>query len=82
MYDFKIRETLSALSIKTYINIAKERFRHRAKVANVISVARIKFKIYYDVKHQFLFLKSSDKTFLRLNHKYFLLEKLNSKFFN
>ena len=82
VYDFKIRKTLTALNIENHINIEKERFRHRAEAVDVTSFAAVKFKIYYDVRHQSLLLKSDDQTFLRLNHEYFLSEKSNSKLFN
>ena len=60
VYDFKIRKALTVLNVEAYINITEERFYYRAKAANVTFFATFKFKIYYDVKHQSLLLKSND----------------------
>lgn len=83
MYNFKVREVFFALTFIAVIkiNINKERFRHKTKVANVTFYAFVKFKIYYDFKHISFMLKSDEKTFLRLNHEYKLF-KDNVKLFN
>lgn len=83
MYNFKVREVFFALTFITVIkiNINKERFRYKTKVANVTFYAFVKFKIYYDFKHISFMLKSDEKTFLRLNHEYKLF-KDNVKLFN
>ena len=92
-YSFKIKEIIHiAIDVKT-VNLDKNmqiqlnelnetRFYYWQKAINVISYVDITLKIWYDSMHVLFLLKSKDKTFLKLHHKYFLLEKHNHKLFN
>ncbi len=80
VYKFKIKETLLLL-YKDYsiIDVFKKRLEFHAKTINVIVFAKIKAKIYYNARHQLLLFNFEDKIYLRLNHNYYLLEKLSKK---
>ena len=60
-------------------NIAKQRLEYQAKTTDATIFVNVKVKIYYDSKHTSLMLRLENKTYLRLNHNYQLLEKLNRK---
>ena len=83
IYDFKIRDVLTALTQKTIItNLNFERYRHKKKTFDVISFAMTKTKIFYNFRHTSLLLKFDDKTFLRLHHEYTISSKSKTKLFN
>ena len=49
-YEFKIRETLSSLTIeKKIIDLLAQRFKYRREIVDVIIFVNIKTKIYYNV---------------------------------
>ena len=58
------------------------KFYYRQKIVDAISYVDITLKIRYNSMHVFFLLKSKNKTFLKLYHKYFLFEKHNRKLFN
>ena len=83
IYDFKMRDVLNALFNKQiFIDFDIKRYRNQRKTTNVISYVITKTKIFYDVRHKSLMLKSKNKIFLRFNKKYKLFDKNNFKLFN
>jgi hypothetical protein len=91
MYDFKLRNTLFALtnkltskqfttsSFKILHMLNDMRIRNRQKTTNAVFFANVKVKIIHDKRHKFLFLNSEEKMFLRLHKKYNLFEIINRK---
>ena len=79
-YEFKIRETLSSLIIKKKIvDLSTQRLQYRRKIIDITIFVNIKTKIYYDVKHVFLMLKTNDYAYFRLYYDYQLFDRLNKK---
>lgn len=80
-YGFKVKDVVSLLSENQLIidDLSKKRLKYRMKIANAISFANVKSKVYYDVQHIPLMLRSSSRTYLRLNYDYHLSSKLNRK---
>ena len=56
-----------------------QRLKYRRKTIDVIVFVNIKTKIYYDVKHVSLMLKTNNYVYLRLHHDYQLFDRLNKK---
>lgn len=90
IYEYKIKEALFLLYndhsitlhndyFTTIANISYRRLKFRVEAIDAIAFVNAKTKIYYDARHQFLLLNSSDKAYLRLNYKYYLLDKLSKK---
>ena len=80
IYEFKIKKTLSLLHNNLSItNVFEKRLKFRVEIFDVIIFVNIKAKIYYDARHQLLLLNLEDKTYLRLNYDYYLLEKSSKK---
>ena len=80
-YEFKLRNILSLNSTESneLINIVEQRLKYRQEVANIIVLANIKTKIYYNAKYQLLLLRAKDKVYLRLYHDYQLFERFSKK---
>ena len=84
IYEFKIRNCLSSLNNTSDTDISSKalsemRLLYRKKIADAISFANASMKIYYDVKHVSLLLKSENKTYLRLHKKYSLSNNHSKK---
>ena len=79
-FEFKFKKFFIVIAIKkfativeTKINFAKNRFIFKKKVFDATFFVNVKFKIYYDVRHTFLFIKSKNFVYLILNRDYRLL---------
>ena len=83
IYEFKVRESLSALNNNTFDisseALSKLRLLYRKKASDAISFANSSMKIYYDSRHVPLLLKPDDKTYLRLHKRYNLSNDYSKK---
>ena len=59
----------------------KLRLVKREQANDVIAFISIIIKARYDLKHLTLNLKENNKVFLKLHHKYVILELINRKLF-
>lgn len=80
-YGFKVKDVVSLLigDQPMIDNLFEKRLKYRMKVANDTSFANAKSKVYYDVQHISLMLRSNDRAYLRLNYDYHLSNKSNRK---
>ena len=70
-YEFKIRETLSSLTIeKKIVDLFVQRLKYCRKTIDVTTFINIKTKIYYNVQHVSLMFKINDYVYLRLHYDY------------
>lgn len=83
---FKPREVLTAIATKGFAavaeaktNFAEDRFIFRKEASDATSFANAKSKIYYDVRHTPLLMKSGDFAYLTLNRGYRLPSQPNRK---
>jgi len=86
IYDFKIKKALLLL-YNCFVEFIIDDFSNRClkydvEVSEIIAFANAKTKIYYNVRHVFFIIKSNEKAYLKLNHKYQLFYKLNKFFFS
>jgi hypothetical protein len=88
IYEFKVKKALFLLyndySITLHnnysiLNIFSKRLEFRVETIDATIFVNAKAKIYYNARHYSLLLNSSNKIYLRLNHKYYLFEKLSKK---
>ena len=81
VYDFKVKKTLNLLHHDQSIveNIFNKRLKFRLKIADVTFFVNVKVKLYYDVRHVPLKLKTNNHAYLRLNYEYQLSERSNKK---
>ena len=72
IYEFKIRDTISALNREqtTIESVSNKRQKYQTKVNDAIAFANAKMKVYYDFKHKSLLLKFENKVYFRLNKEY------------
>ena len=68
IYDFKIKDALIVVDASQMSkDIFSQRLKYQQKIADVTTFVNVKIKIYYDVKHQFIFFRSDDRVYLRLH---------------
>ena len=63
-------------------DIFNQRLKYQQKTADVTIFVNVKIKIYYDVKHQFIFFRFDDRVYLRLHQNYKFFDNHNRKMFN
>ena len=83
IYDFKIKNALFNITKINTVNaqdLSTQRLKYQRKTIDAIVFATTKIKIYYDVRHTSIFFKKSEYVYLRLNKKYKLSKRFNSKF--
>ena len=68
IYNFKIKNALIVVVDASQMskNIFNQRLKYQQKIVDVIVFVNVKIKIYYDVKHQFIFFNFNDRVYLRL----------------
>jgi len=85
IYNFKIKKVLLLLHdrlVKLIINnLSNCCLKYHVEASEVIAFANTKINIYYNARHVSLIIRSNKKAYLKLNHKYQLLSKLNRKLF-
>ena len=84
IYNFKIKNALIVVIDASQMlkNIFNQRLKYQQKIVDAIAFVNIKIKIYYDVKHQFIFFNFNDRVYLRLHQKYKFFDNHNRKMFN
>ena len=63
-------------------NIFNRRLKYQREIVDVTVFVNVKIKIYYDARHQSIFLQFDDKIYLKLHQNYNLLDRFNKKMFN
>ena len=71
------KESQDSKKLKKMLN--ETRLRNCQEAIDAIAFVNVKFKKIFDRRHKSLMLQSRKKAFLRLNKKYKLFEKVNSK---
>ena len=91
MYKFKIRDVVFCLTIKSdqdlnnseSVNIFKNtKLEFIKKAKKPTFFVNVKVKIYYDIKHKSLLLKSKNEIYICLHHEYKLFDQINKKLRN
>ena len=54
-----------------------QRLKYRRETIDITTFVNVKTKIYYNVRHVLLMLKTNDYVYLRLHHDYQLFDRFN-----
>ena len=84
IYNFKIKNALIVVVDASQMskNIFSQRLKYQQKIVDAIVFVNVKIKVYYNVKHQFIFFRFNDRVYLRLHQNYKLFNSYNQKMFN
>ena len=67
IYNFKIKNALIVVDISQILkNNFNQRLKCQQKIVDAIIFVNVKIKIYYNVKHEFIFFRFNDRVYLRL----------------
>ena len=82
IYDFKIKDALFNITRVSIVNtqdLSTQRLKYQQETTDATVFATTKVKIYYDARHTSILLKKDEYVYLRLNKKYKLSKRFNSK---
>ena len=84
LYKFCINDILDALSLIDFL-FEDYTCLHQIyweKAEQIITFVNVIFKLYYNMNHQFITIKSDSMIYLRLFHSYIILNLMNQKLSN
>ena len=85
VYKFKIKKLIIVVDVKVdniFNNIFDRQLKFQREIVDIIVFTQVKIKIYYDVKHQFIFFHFENKVYFRFYHEYQFFDRFNWKMFN